>query len=324
MKTRRVFDVAVLGGSTAALVSACLLRRDGYKVLHIEHDGLSGRYRHEGRALPAAPDLLPLPRRSPLFERLLEELALTSDARRLLEPLSAIQVLAPGRRFELPFEPEARRQELVREFGEASGSRAADAIDGLIERDEAAGALLAQLPPLPPDGLLERRTLRRLAAELPAPVDLPETPVEVRQALGAIERLGAYLASDLPSPLGRLRATAGILRGVSRGGADLGPGGYGRLLRRRFAALGGERPGAEGGVIASLGVRILLAYLSGMGAVPCYLIYDELALQLRDVSSVLPQQPDCPICGPDSIAGWGDHLPERFQVMEPPSASGPS
>lgn len=71
-------------------------------------------------------------------------------------------------------------------------------------------------------------------------------------------------------------------------------------------------------VIATIGVRMLLSYFSGIGKTPGYLIYDELGLQLRDVSSVLKKREDCPICGSgdNSTFGWGDDLPSSLKMME--------
>ncbi len=68
---------------------------------------------------------------------------------------------------------------------------------------------------------------------------------------------------------------------------------------------------------ATLIVRVLLGYLSGLGAVPTYLFYDDLRLKLVDASS--PRCPDCPICGerPDSLFGWGDELPPWMHILSP-------
>jgi molybdopterin/thiamine biosynthesis adenylyltransferase len=72
-------------------------------------------------------------------------------------------------------------------------------------------------------------------------------------------------------------------------------------------------------VIAAIGVRMLLSYFSGIGKTPSYLIYDELGLQLRDVSSVFKKRIDCPLCGSgdSSSFGWGDDLPSNLKMMEP-------
>ncbi|MDF1562077.1 MAG: hypothetical protein P1V51_03490 [Deltaproteobacteria bacterium] len=255
MKTRRVFDVAVLGGSTGALVAACLLRKKGYKVVHVEHDGLAGLYHHAGRALPVAPEFLPLPRRSPVMAEVLDTLSLVADSGRLLRALPALQILTPGRRFSLPFEPEKQRAELSREFGEELGARAAERIAALLHADAETSKLLAEHPPLPPDGLFERRALKRLGDTVPDTAPSFEGLPELETLFAGLERLGSYLHTEAPSPLQRLRSVAGLLQGVVRGTAELEPGGYASLLRRRFESLGGVRAGGNKGIVESIGVK---------------------------------------------------------------------
>jgi molybdopterin/thiamine biosynthesis adenylyltransferase len=72
-------------------------------------------------------------------------------------------------------------------------------------------------------------------------------------------------------------------------------------------------------VVATVGVRMLLSYLSGVGKTPAYLEYDELELQFREFSTVFKKRPDCPICGDgdSSVYGWGDKLPAALQVISP-------
>ena len=72
-------------------------------------------------------------------------------------------------------------------------------------------------------------------------------------------------------------------------------------------------------IIAAVGVRLLLSYISGIGKTPSYLIYDELELQFRDVSNVFKKRQDCPLCGrgENSFFGWGDNIPERLKMIEP-------
>ncbi|MFQ6044105.1 MAG: hypothetical protein ACE5PV_24890, partial [Candidatus Poribacteria bacterium] len=72
-------------------------------------------------------------------------------------------------------------------------------------------------------------------------------------------------------------------------------------------------------IIAAVGVRMLLSYISGISKTPSYLIYDELELQFSDVSNVFKKRSDCPLCGQgeNSLFGWGDNLPERLKMIEP-------
>lgn len=73
-------------------------------------------------------------------------------------------------------------------------------------------------------------------------------------------------------------------------------------------------------IAATLGCRTLLSYLSGVGSVPTYVEYDELNCELKNLSGLLPKNPECSICGrqPQSVWGWGDSLPPSLQLMEEP------
>lgn len=269
MSAKRLVDVVVLGGHTGALTAACLLARRGYKVLHVDHDGLGGGYEDAGWHLPLGPELLPGPRTSPAIEKALEALALGADAGRLLRPVEpALQLLTPGRRFELHAEKSARARELVREFGEAEGSELHRTLEALLEADAAMAPFLAAGPPLPPDGLRERMAASKAARGVPLGADVPRPPREhvVGAAVAVLARLSTYLWTAEEQPLGAVRSAARLLHGLYRHGeaGNLVPG-YGRMLRRRLEELGGESAGGgravaeeilmEGGRVA--GVRLV-------------------------------------------------------------------
>ena len=56
---RHVYDVVVLGGQIGGAVASALLAKRGYRVLHVEHDGMGHGYAHEGWLLPYAPFVTP-------------------------------------------------------------------------------------------------------------------------------------------------------------------------------------------------------------------------------------------------------------------------
>jgi len=64
-------------------------------------------------------------------------------------------------------------------------------------------------------------------------------------------------------------------------------------------------------------VDIFFRYVTGYTQpVPRYLYYDAIRLQSTDLSDRYSSRPDCPICGNQSVAGWGD-APEE-QLIEAP------
>ncbi|RMG13222.1 MAG: hypothetical protein D6729_15260, partial [Deltaproteobacteria bacterium] len=258
MSTRRLYDVIVVGGHVGALAAACLLERRGLKVLHVEHDGLQAGYEDGGYDLPTGPEFLPGPKASPLIAGLLEELALTADAARHFEPIGpGLQLLGPGYRLDVDLgDLQALRAEVARALGkEALGW--VDYIEALRAADAALDPLLARRPPLPPDGLLQARALRRALAECGA-ARAPTPPPEggpLRLFIRVLARLSTYLAAEHPSPLHAIRARARLLHGFYRPTPRNAGLGYGRLLRDRLASLGGESAGGGGAVAETLTLR---------------------------------------------------------------------
>ncbi len=75
-------------------------------------------------------------------------------------------------------------------------------------------------------------------------------------------------------------------------------------------------------VAANLCWRAILSYFGGFDApTPSYIEYEEIGLQLADLSGAFQKQDNCPLCGEqeNSIRGWGDRLPERFRVEVAPA-----
>ncbi len=256
MSTRRLVDVIVLGGRVGPLSAACLLARRGYKVLHVEHEGLSGHYTDDGLRLPLEPDISPAPHSSPAILHVLGELALSTDAKRLLRPIEpALQIISPGHRFELPEEAGRRRRELSREFGEEDAARLERDLCLLLEADEALDSAVAALPPLPPLGYFERRALRKAVADLPlnAPTPLPSNIQPLGAALAGLARFSSNLFDPAPTTFHSVRSRARLLRGgvhrVERKNGGVKGSGYAALLRRRLEELGGVTL-AEGNAVA--------------------------------------------------------------------------
>ncbi len=254
--TQRVYDVCIIGSQLGGVVAGALLARRGYRVLHVDHDGVGGSYEDGGYLLPYAPAVIPSPRAFPTAEAALSELGLTSDLARALEPCTPdLQLLLPRHRVDLPRDPLARAAELRREWpGDAAQLESAFA--GLQKLFDSATPFLKAMPPLPPKGFLEKRKVRRavrFAASVPgadgrqigeaAPFRGLEDHPLVRALMAARHFLG-YLDGEA-SPLGLSRLLGAVMRGAYRlpGGSE----GLREILRRKIAESRGDLLGGDEG-----------------------------------------------------------------------------
>lgn len=76
---------------------------------------------------------------------------------------------------------------------------------------------------------------------------------------------------------------------------------------------------------ATLSMRNLLALLGGHlpRPVPTYVFYDEMKPLIMDLTDQYPAREECVICSKaneDSIFGWGDRLPNRLRIADPPES----
>jgi phytoene dehydrogenase-like protein len=167
--TTNHYDLIVLGNDVAGLVSAALVARRGKRVLVLPHGTPDGTYRLQGRAL--ALDVAPVVHAAtPPVERVLHELGLTQQLRRLHAPVTGLvqHVLDEAR---LDVEPGERN--LSRELERAWPSDPALEAWQLRQRwaaatDEVLDELLASDGALSADGFWGRRFLSRVASQLPA------------------------------------------------------------------------------------------------------------------------------------------------------------
>ena len=159
--TQRLYDVCIVGSQLGGAVAGALLARRGFRVLYIDHDGAGTQYEDGGYLLPHAPALIPAPRLLPAAEIALNELGFTSDLGRALETSTpGLQLLFPRNRLDLHADPAARAVELRREWP-ADGDALDAALTALTHAFDGASPVLKALPPLPPDGFLERRELSK-------------------------------------------------------------------------------------------------------------------------------------------------------------------
>lgn len=164
--TIRHYDVIVLGRSLGALATAALLARRDFRVLLLGQGQRGQTYRFDRRTLCRRTFTL-LGGSSPVFRRILQELAQSPQFRRRTQPLDPMFAwLGEGRRLEVPPDMELFAREVDREFPEvrqlvdelyASIAHVNAAADTAFERDAV----------WPPGSLWERLETGRAAALLP-------------------------------------------------------------------------------------------------------------------------------------------------------------
>jgi len=246
--TLRSYDVCVLGSQLGGIAAGALLARRGFRVLHVDHDGLGWAYEDHGYRLPYGPALLPSPRLLPAAEAVLEELSLSADLGRVLEPCTPdLQVLLPRHRLDLWRADAARVAEFRREFG-ADADRLEGSVGEALRLFDAERPFLAALPPLPPRGVAERFRLARARRQSPGGADGGSVPLaDLGEHPLAVALRGAYpfLAHvDGPPPrLGLVRVLGALLRGSHR--TPWGEVGLREILRRRIAESRGDLLGTE-------------------------------------------------------------------------------
>jgi phytoene dehydrogenase-like protein len=263
--TQRVYDACVVGSQLGGALAGALLARRGYRVLHLDHDGLGVGYEDGGYLLPYAPAMLPSPRILPAAEAALTELGLATDILRHLEPCTPdVQILLPRHRVDIGHDPPRRLAEFRREW-----PRDAEALEGALDLlsrlFEATSPFMRSMPPLPPMGFGERRAVSkaiRFAASVPGvPPDAVESgdaflAVEghpLRSALRIVQRFLAYL----DGPASTFQTTR--LLGAALRGSHRMPGGQQALreaIRRKIAESRGETLGGERGEAIAEGLEV--------------------------------------------------------------------
>ena len=252
--TQRRYDVCVIGSQLGGVLAGALLARRGYRVLHVDHDGLGAGYEDGGYLLPYAPAFLPALRLLPAAELALRELGLATDAARALEPCTPdLQLLLPRHRLDLGHDAQRRQAELRREWP-SDAVRLEAAFADLTRRFDGASPFLKAMPPLPAAGFSDRRAVSKAmrAGEVgggsngpeagSALAGLEEHPLSA--ALTTAARFLAHLDGELP-PLALTRLLGGLLHGSHRiaGGYQ----GLRELVRRKIAESRGDVLSDEGG-----------------------------------------------------------------------------
>jgi phytoene dehydrogenase-like protein len=264
-----------VGSQLGGIAAGALLARRGFRVLHVDHDGLGGQYVDGGWQLPYAPSLLTSPRLFPAGEAVLSELGLVADLGRQLEPcVPDLQVILPRARLDLVRDPAGRRAELEREWP-GEGQRLEAALEEALRLFDAERAFLEALPPLPPLGLRQRWRLSRARRLSPSGGDGPPVPLAElgdHPLAAALRSAYPFLAhlDGAPPRLGLIRTLGALLRGTHR--LPGGEVGLREILRRRIAESRGDLLGgdAEPAIAESLEVergRVVAVRVSGSDGV---------------------------------------------------------
>ncbi len=247
--TRHVYDVIVVGSQLSGALSGALLAKRGYRVLHVDVDGLGSAYPHDGYALPYAPALLPSLKLLPSAEQALSELGVAVALHRAFDAgLTDLQLLFPKHRLDFASDAGHRAAELEREFA-SDKEKLLSSLKQAADVAEASDPFFKAPPELPPEGFFSRRRMKKAASSVPGmkedgSVLEPLDALPLGPAMRAVARFLTYLDDGEASGIALARPLAQLLRGVHRypGGRE----GLREALRRRLGELGGDLAGAEG------------------------------------------------------------------------------
>ncbi len=236
--TKQQFDVIVIGAQLGGVLCGALLQKRGYRVLHVEHDGVAGGYEHGGYLLPYAPFILPPLKSMPLVDDAFHELGIQTQFQRAQRPHAPdLQLVSSLHRLDLHADDHKRLKELQRELA-ADAEPLDAALKTAFLAHEPSDAFFKSGPELPPDGFFEGWGLKKRIKQHPGldtPLSLPLQPLSA--LLYALRPFVSFSHGER-HPIARARALGQILRSPLRypGGRD----GVRELLQKRLQDLGGE------------------------------------------------------------------------------------
>lgn len=252
--SKHVYDVIVFGGQLGGPLSAALLQKRGYRVLLVEHDGLGHGYEHDGFVLPYAPFVSPPLKSMPVVEDALKELGVNTNVHRALKQHHPeLQLVFDKHRVDLHLDPQKRKTELEREFGD-EGAKAFDELTRFSAQHEQTDAFVKNVQDLPPVGFLGGWKAKREIAK--------HREIESESVLAGSSEVSKLLRRMLPfvswqdapgGPLAETRPLSQVLHAPNRfpGGRE----GVRELLVKRLQDLGGHvlsRDNAEAFVVEHL------------------------------------------------------------------------
>jgi phytoene dehydrogenase-like protein len=162
----KYYDVIVIGRSLGALTAAAILARRDFTVLVVGQQRPGADYGCDGRVLRRRAFTM-LAATTPSWRRFLGEVAKTQTWKRRITSIAPmLQVLLPGRRFEVPPDANLFARELEREFPRVR-RQVADLYRDFARVTAAADAGFERDAVWPPGTFIERRQTGRIAATLP-------------------------------------------------------------------------------------------------------------------------------------------------------------
>lgn len=162
----KYYDVIVIGRSIGALAAAALLARRDFTVLVVGQARTPADYQLESHTLRRRAFTM-LSASSPVWARVIGELAQTQRWKRRIAALDPmLQIVMPGRRFEIPPDASLFEREVEREFPNAR-RLVADLYANFARVTAAADAAFEKDAIWPPGRFMERRQTGRIASTLP-------------------------------------------------------------------------------------------------------------------------------------------------------------
>lgn len=215
----RHYDVVVVGGNLAAVTTAALLAKRGFRGLLVDQGELASV---DGQLLP---DLVASDDGSPVMRHVHHELGLGDQlGKRTLVHRPMLQAIYPDQRLDLYVDPIERQREISRVFGTKAWEAFTQTLTQIAHAEAEAGTFLEEAGELPPTGFFGKRAsataykkheaITRSAAQGAAldalPPELADVFVAVLPFLGHFD---ARRTADIPmARLGRLGGR--FLRGL--------------------------------------------------------------------------------------------------------------
>ena len=195
MASTSFYEIVVVGTDLSGLVLAALAAKRGYRVLVLGQGYRPDVYDCEGFPFHRRPRLFYGLSASPAAEFALVELGLNIEIRNLLRPISPrYQFVMPAHRIDFDADPAVLERELEREFP-GRLPVVERFLRGAAEDNALVQAVLEENPPLPPEGMRERRRYRQAVSRL---VDLQSNSHGPFHSLPRAEPVSALLLAPLP------------------------------------------------------------------------------------------------------------------------------
>jgi len=226
------YDIVIAGMDLPGLALGALCAKAGYTVLVVGQDTRYAEYQYRKHPMLRRPPLCYGFATSPVIRSVFHEIGLIAEMRNRPVPLQpSLQVVTPGRRYEIGTSRENLTSELNREFATRKPQELLDFWDLAAPVDNVLGEFLQDLPLLPVRGLFSAPAFRRKMARA-LPMQTAEDRLSFPPEMSFSGPLTAVLHQILgihPKPLPSL-VVRRLLQHVSHGLFEF-PGGETGLAR---------------------------------------------------------------------------------------------